>query len=139
MAPEIISLFELRNKIHVGPCGFLTMARCLFLIKSSQSTPQRANPGCAIPTTPQELIRLNKPPAKLLEHISKLQWRSVKWLRLRQIAGIYNYGERILPCIVWHWGKPQGIKMRLEKKDYHIPITTGRSPLPSRTNINFDF
>lgn len=95
MAPEIISLLELRGKIYVGPCGFLTMPR--FLIKSSQTTSQRANPGCAIPPTPQELIRLYKPPAKLVDHISKLQWRPEKCLRLRQIAGIYNYRKRISP------------------------------------------
>lgn len=46
-----------------------------------------------------------------------------------------------LHCYVWHWGKlggVTGIKMRLEKKDYQLPITTGRSSLPSKTNINLD-
>lgn len=90
MAPGIISVLEFRDRIHVGPYGLLTMPRCLFLIKLSQPTSQRANPGCAIPPTPQELIGLNKTPAKLLDHIFNLHWRSVKWLRLRQIAGIYN-------------------------------------------------
>lgn len=90
IAPEIISLLMLRDEIHLGPRGLLTMPRYLFLIKSSQTISQRANPWCAVPPTLQELIRLNKPQPELLDHISKLQWSSVKWLRLRQLDGIKN-------------------------------------------------
>lgn len=143
MEPEMIWLLELRGKVHVGLRGLLTMLRCLLLIKSSWTIAQRANPWCAIPPTLQQLIRLNKPQAKLLDHISKLQWRSVKWLRLRKIAGIYNEVRRISPYVAMFGtgrslDEPEGIKMRLEKKDYQLPITTGRSPLPSKSNINFD-
>lgn len=90
MAPEIISLLELRDKIHVSPCELLTMPRSVLdQIISQFADRQQIHDMQFLPTL-QELIRLNKAWAKLLDHLSKLQWRSVKWLRLRKIAGICN-------------------------------------------------